>query len=118
MMHGRMGGDMSAYLEDQKKRGRKTDVRTARRVAAAFGPYKTQVVLVLIAIILTTVLGLINPLMIKLIFDDAIGKNNLNLLIIFVIIMMVTPVVTGIIGVGQTYLNNIIGQKVMRDFCK
>ncbi len=110
------GGGMSAYLEEQKKRGRKTDARTARRVAAAFAPYKAQVVLVLIAIILTTVLGLINPLMIKLIFDDAIGKGNLNLLIIFVIIMVVTPVVTGIIGVGQTYLNNIIGQKVMRDF--
>ena len=116
MMHGRMGGGMASYLEEQKKRGRKTDVRTARRVAAAFAPYKAQVVLVLIAIILTTVLGLINPLMIKLIFDDAIGKGNLNLLIIFVIIMSVTPVVTGIIGVGQTYLNNIIGQKVMRDF--
>src|ERR1017187_4852226 len=116
MMHGRMGGGMSAYLEEQKKRGRKTDARTARRVAAAFAPYKAQVVLVLIAIILTTVLGLINPLMIKLIFDDAIGKGNLNLLIIFVIIMSVTPIVTGIIGVGQTYLNNIIGQKVMRDF--
>ncbi len=116
MMHGRMGGGMASYLEEQKKRGRKTDARTARRVAAAFAPYKAQVVLVLIAIILTTVLGLINPLMIKLIFDDAIGKGNLNLLIIFVIIMAVTPIVTGIIGVGQTYLNNIIGQKVMRDF--
>ncbi len=110
------GGGMSAYLEEQKKRGRKTDARTVRRVAAAFKPYKTQVVLVFIAIIFTTVLGLINPLMIKLIFDDAIGKGNLNLLIIFVIIMAVTPIVTGIIGVGQTYLNNIIGQKVMRDF--
>ena len=116
MVHGRMGGGMASYLEEQKKRGRKTDARTARRVAAAFAPYKAQVVLVLIAIILTTVLGLINPLMIKLIFDDAIGKGNLNLLIIFVIIMAVTPIVTGIIGVGQTYLNNIIGQKVMRDF--
>ncbi|MEO8971305.1 MAG: ABC transporter ATP-binding protein, partial [Ktedonobacteraceae bacterium] len=110
------GGGMSAYLEEQKKRGRKTDARTVRRVAAAFKPYKAQVVLVFIAIIFTTVLGLINPLMIKLIFDDAIGKGNLNLLIIFVIIMAVTPIVTGIIGVGQTYLNNIIGQKVMRDF--
>ena len=110
------GGGMSGYLEEQKKRGRKTDARTVRRVAAAFKPYKAQVVLVFIAIILTTVLGLINPLLIKLIFDDAIGKGNLNLLIIFVIIMTVTPIVTGIIGVGQTYLNNIIGQKVMRDF--
>ncbi|HVB24036.1 MAG TPA: ABC transporter ATP-binding protein [Ktedonobacteraceae bacterium] len=107
---------MADVLEEQKKRGRKTDARTVRRVATAFKPYKAQVVLVFIAIIITTVLGLINPLMIKLIFDDAIGKGNLNLLITFVIIMAVTPIVTGIIGVGQTYLNNIIGQKVMRDF--
>jgi ATP-binding cassette subfamily B protein len=109
-------GSMATYLEEQKKRGRKTDARTMRRVAQSFTPYKFQVVLVLLAIILTTVLGLVNPLMIRYIFDDAIGKRNLNLLIIFVIIMFITPIVTGIIGVGQTYLNNTIGQRVMRDF--
>jgi ATP-binding cassette, subfamily B, bacterial len=113
--HG-MGGGMSAYLEEQKKRGRKTDARTLRRVAQAFSPYKFQVVLVLIAIILTTVLGLVNPLMIRFIFDDAIGKRNLNLLLILVGIMFIMPVITGIIGVGQTYLNNVVGQRVMRDF--
>ncbi len=113
--HGMRGG-FSGYLEDQKKRGRKTDARTMRRVAAAFGPYKFQVVVVLIAILLTTVLGLVNPFMIQFIFDDAIGKRNLNLLIILVGIMFVMPIITGIIGVGQTYLNNIIGQRVMRDF--
>src|SRR5438309_7529792 len=86
------------------------------RVAQSFSPYKVQVVMVLIAILLTTVLGLVNPLLIQRIFDDAIGKRNLNLLIIYVLIMFTTPIVTGIIGVGQTYLNNIIGQQVMRDF--
>jgi ATP-binding cassette subfamily B protein len=113
--HGMRGG-MSQYLEEQKKRGRKTDARTVRRVAQAFRPYKFQIILVLIAIILTTVLGLVNPFMIQFIFDDAIGKRNLHLLIILVSIMFVMPVVTGIIGVGQTYLNNVIGQNVMRDF--
>ena len=113
--HG-MSGGMTAYLEEQKKRGRKTDARTLRRVAQAFSPYKVQIVLALIAIILTTVLGLVNPLLIRYIFDDAIGKSNLNLLIILVSIMIVTPIVTGLIGVGQTFLNNIIGQNVMRDF--
>src|SRR5947209_7490009 len=113
--HGMRGG-MSGYLEDQKKRGRKTDSRTLRRVAAAFTPYKFQVLLVLIAILLTTVLGLVNPFMIQFIFDDAIGKRNATLLFILVGIMFITPVVTGIIGVGQTYLNNVIGQRVMRDF--
>ncbi len=113
--HG-MGGGMAAYLEEQKKRGRKTDARTLRRVAQAFSPYKLQTVLVLIAILLTTVLGLVNPFMIQFIFDDAIGKGNAKLLIILVSIMIIMPIVTGLIGVGQTYLNNIIGQRVMRDF--
>ena len=80
--HG-MGGGMSAYLEEQKKRGRKTDSNTLKRVAKAFSPYKKQIIIVLIAIILTTVLGLVNPFMIQFIFDDAIGKGNEKLLIIF-----------------------------------
>src|SRR5258708_36571497 len=113
--HG-MGGGMTAYLEEQKKRGRKTDTRTLRRVAQAFSPYKVQIVLALIAIILTTVLGLVNPLIIRYIFDDAIGKRNLNLLFILVSIMIVTPIVTGLFGVGQTLLNNIIVQNVLSDF--
>ncbi len=114
--HGNFSGGLEAYADEQKKRGRKTDIRTVHRVAQAFRPYTFQVILVLIAILLTTVLGLVNPLLIRYIFDDAIGKHNLNLLIIFVSIMVVMPIITGIIGVGQTYLNNTIGQRVMRDF--
>jgi ATP-binding cassette, subfamily B, bacterial len=117
-MHGMRGGGggMATYLEEQKRRGRKTDPRTLGRVAQSFAPYKIQVVLVLLAILCTTILGLVNPLMIGFIFDDAIGKRNAKLLIILVAIMFIMPVITGLIGVVQTYLNNIIGQNVMRDF--
>src|SRR5579884_3576573 len=114
--HGMRGDSLRSYLEEQKRRGRKTDTRTLRRIAEAFAPYKFQVFLVLLAIILTTGLGLVNPLLIAVVFDDAIGKHNLNLLIIVVSIMFVMPIITGIIGVGQTYLNNVVGQNVMRDF--
>ncbi len=114
--HGMRGDSLRSYLEEQKRRGRKTDTRTLRRIAEAFTPYKFQVLLVLLAIILTTGLGLVNPLLIAVVFDDAIGKHNLHLLIIVVSIMFVMPIITGIIGVGQTYLNNVVGQNVMRDF--
>ncbi|GCE11159.1 ABC transporter ATP-binding protein [Tengunoibacter tsumagoiensis] len=114
--HGHGGGGMSAYLEEQKKRGRKTDARTLGRVMESFRPYRLQVLLVLFAILLTTVLGLINPLLIVRVLDDGITGRNLKLLVIYVSIMIVTPVVTGFIGVGQSYLNNVIGQNVMRDF--
>jgi ATP-binding cassette subfamily B protein len=107
---------MADLVEEQKKSGRKTDAHTVRRVIKAFSPYKFQVILVLVAIIVTTLLGLVNPLLIQRIFDDAIGKGNIHLLIIYVVIMFATPILSGIIGVGQSYLNNHIGQNVMRDF--
>jgi ATP-binding cassette, subfamily B, bacterial len=116
MRRGGGGKSLSSYLEEQKKRGRKTDGRTLRRIAQSFKPYKFHVGLVLFAIIVTSVLGLVNPLLIRAIFDDAIGGHNLNLLLIYVGIMIATPIITGIVGVGQTYLNNLIGQNVMRDF--
>ncbi|HLI08706.1 MAG TPA: ABC transporter ATP-binding protein [Ktedonobacteraceae bacterium] len=114
--HGMRGDSLRTYLEEQKRRGRKTDTRTMRRIAEAFAPYKFQVFLVLFLIILTTVLGLVNPLLIQVVFNNAILGHNLRLLIIIVSIMFVMPIITGIIGVGQTYLNNIVGQNVMRDF--
>ena len=95
--------------------GRKTNVRTVSRVAQAFRPYIWQIVLVLLAILLTTALGLVDPFLIRFIIDDAIGKRNLPLLLLFVSIMLVMPIVTGAIGVGQTYLNTSIGQRVIRD---
>src|ERR1700694_5247481 len=105
--HG-MGGGMAAYAEEQKRPGRKTDAQTVRRVAQAFKPYKFQIVLVLIAILFTTGLGVVNPLLIARVFDDGISKRNATLLIFYVSIMCITPVITGIVGVGQTFLNNII----------
>jgi ATP-binding cassette subfamily B protein len=120
-VHGMHGGNrrhssMADLVDEQKKHGRATDAQTVRRVIKAFRPYTLQVILVLIAILITTLLGLVNPLLIQRIFDDAIGKGNIRLLIIYVVIMFVTPILSGIIGVGQSYLNNRIGQNVMRDF--
>ena len=109
------GGD-PATAEKQKKRERKTDRRTLRRIMQAFHPYRFQVALVLFAILIVTLLGLVNPILIGHIFDDAIQKGNASLLLIYSAIMIVTPIIQGFISVGQGHLNNKIGQNVMRDF--
>ncbi len=111
---GRMGGRLARGLDDDLK-NRKTDSRTLRRVAASFKPYKWSVVAVLAAIILTSALGLVNPYLLKLIIDDAFAHRNFGRLTFYVGLMVATPIVSGLIGVGQTYLNNVIGQRVMRD---
>jgi len=88
---------------------------TARRVVKFFAPYKLHVLLVLIAILIISVVGLANPYLLKLIVDDAILKRDMDKLILYAVLMIVIPVVNGLIGVWQTYLNNLIGQRVMRD---
>ena len=100
--------------------------QTVRRVFATFRPYRGKVALVGFLILITSVLGIINPLLIKIIFDDALFGNppgqctggacpNLGLLYGYVALMIAAPVVGGIIGIGQTYLANVVGLRVMQD---
>ncbi|MBA3307997.1 MAG: ABC transporter ATP-binding protein [Chloroflexi bacterium] len=88
---------------------------TFRKIAAFFRPYRKQVLLVLLTIIVTSLLGLINPYLLKLLIDEALPSRDLGLLNLYVGLMIVVPIVSGLIGVGQTYLNNVIGQRVMQD---
>jgi len=89
--------------------------RTIRRVVAFFGPYRLQVSVVLLAIVITSFLGLVNPLLLKLLIDDAIPNLDFTKLNVYVGLMIAIPITNGLIGVGQAYISNIVGQNVMAD---
>ena len=89
--------------------------RTIGRIVAFFRPYRGQVSIVLVAILVTSFIGLINPILLKLLIDDAIPKLDFDLLNRYVGLMIALPIISGLIGVGQAYLNNVIGQNVMQD---
>src|SRR6266480_405332 len=97
---------------------------TVRRVAATFKPYRRKVTVVGGLIVLTSALGVVNPLLIKVIFDTALFPHrglkilppDLHRLYWLVGIMVAIPMISGLIGIGQTYLANMVGQRVMQDF--
>jgi ATP-binding cassette subfamily B protein len=89
--------------------------RTVRRIAVFFAPYKAQVGIVTAAILLTSLLGIVNPLLLERLIDDAIPNRDFFKLNLSVGLMIVIPVGSGLIGVGQAYLNNKVGQNVMQD---
>ena len=65
----------------------------------------------------TSGLGIVNPL-VQVVFDDALFVPNgpdLDLLFPLVGLMVAIPIVLGVIGVGQTYLTNFVGNRVMQD---
>jgi ATP-binding cassette, subfamily B, bacterial len=91
---------------------------TARRVVPLFRPYRAKVAAVVALILVTSTIGIINPLLIQAVFNDALfvpGGPDLQLLVILVSIMAVVPIVNGAIGILQTYETTRVGQLVMRD---
>jgi len=89
--------------------------QTVRRILGFFRPYRRSVLAVLGTIVITSLLGLVNPYLLKLLIDVAIPQRNWALLNLFVGLMIIVPIVSGLIGVGQSYLNNVVGQHVMQD---
>jgi ATP-binding cassette subfamily B protein len=92
-----------------------------RRIVRLFERYRLQVALAAGAILLTSSLGVVNPLLIRAIFDQALfcgagrGCPNLPLLYQLVALMVLIPLVSSLIGLGQTFLTNQVGQRVMED---
>jgi len=96
-----------------------SDQRLGWRIASSFRPYLYQICLVGGLILLSAGLGVVNPLLIRVVFDFALfpssGMPDLNLLWVIAGVMAGVIVVTSFIGIAQTYLTNTVGQKVMRD---
>src|SRR5829696_8645157 len=116
MHRGGVGGGrlmQTAPLPESERRPVTT--KTVRRILQFFRPYWLRVALTFVAIISVAVIGLANPFLLKLIIDDAIPDQDLNRLFLYVGLMIVLPIFAGLIGVGQTYLNTVIGQSVMQD---
>ncbi|HEX3327729.1 MAG TPA: ABC transporter ATP-binding protein [Actinomycetota bacterium] len=93
---------------------------TFRRIAGTFRPYRKQVIFVAILILVTSGIGLINPLLLKVVTTNVIlgsgtTSARLHLLILIVLAMVLSPIVNGALGLWQTYTNNVVGQNVMRD---
>ncbi|HEX2421914.1 MAG TPA: ABC transporter ATP-binding protein, partial [Actinomycetota bacterium] len=120
--HGRMFGMGGAPIDEDP---RPIKPATVRRVVATFGPYRRKVIFVGLMIVITAGLGVVNPLLIVRVFDNALfGPNNdcagqpcpnLPLLYFYVALMIAVPLVTSVIGIGQTYLANDVGLHVMQD---
>ncbi len=94
--------------------------RLVPRVVRLFRPYRFQVAVVVFFILATSGLGVVNPLLIVVVFDQALfpqggGGPNLNLLWIVGGTMAAIAVANAAMGVYQTYLTNKVGQYVMRD---
>ena len=90
------------------------------RVVRLFRPYQFHVAVVVFFILCTSSLGVVNPMLIQVVFDDGLGVSsesgpNIRLLWILGGVMIGIAAINAAMGIFQTYMTNKVGQYVMRD---
>ncbi|WP_236013321.1 ABC transporter ATP-binding protein [Paenibacillus glycanilyticus] len=85
------------------------------RISAYFVPYWKQTVVVLFILLLSSGLGLLPPIFIQHIVDDALPNKDMRLLLELVLISLAATVASGLLGVLQSYLNSYISQNIVYD---
>jgi ATP-binding cassette subfamily B protein len=89
--------------------------RNLRRVGGLFKAHRTRLSAVLGLIFLSAGLGMVSPFLLRAVLDTAIPHRDTTLLALLVGGMIAIAVATGVIGVGQTWLSNSVGQRVMHE---
>ena len=86
-----------------------------RRALGYFAPYKKQWWIIFACIALNAGLGILPPLVVRDILDNAIPHHNLPLLWWLVGAIIGLSVVSGLIGVVQNYVNALVGEGIVFD---
>jgi ATP-binding cassette, subfamily B, bacterial len=86
-----------------------------RRVAALFKPYRVRLGGLLALIVLASALNVANPFLLRGIIDNAFPNHDMTLLSLLAGGMIAIAVISGVIGVAQTWISNLVGQRVMHD---
>jgi len=112
-MHG--GGWWQYITYDERTDRPHVNRDLLRRVAQIARPYLASALLTLGAILAISLLGLVPPLLIRQMIDYAIPQRDLRALNLLALGMVLIPLLSGVIGVGQRYLNARIGEGIISD---
>jgi ATP-binding cassette, subfamily B, bacterial len=89
------------------------------RAAALFSPYRRLATVWMAVLLAAAVLGVCIPLLTGIVFDRALfpkgGHPDLRLLAALVGTMIIVVVIGAGLAIAQTYLSNVVGQRVMHD---
>ncbi len=88
---------------------------TVRRVLELYRPYRPQLSTVIGLVLVGAVVGVITPLLIARVIDDALPARDRRLLLTLVGVMIGLTAVGGLLNVWQWWLNVRVGLHVMQD---
>ncbi len=89
--------------------------RDSHRMLALFAAYRLRLAAVIGLIVFSAGLGMVAPFLLRAVLDSALPHHDGTLLTELVLGMIAIAIATAAIGVVQTYMSNVVGQRVMHD---
>ncbi len=109
------GGGWFRYMHGFEAARPNVSRRLLLRVLAYAQPYRLHIIGMLGTILLTTFLGLLNPLIFREIIDTALANKDLDRLHLLALGLVLIPVLSGGIRIIQRKINVSIGEGVIYD---
>ncbi len=110
---GPLGGRF--MTEEEKQNAPKVTKQLLKRVFSYLKPYRLQLALVFVAIILSSILGLLPSILTGKIIDEGLIGQDMKLLIIFIAASLGVTLAANLIGVAESYINTWIAQHITFD---
>ena len=100
------------YLDDTAPKP-KVSKGFVLRILKYFVPHWKMLLVAMLALLVSSVLGLVPSIIIKNIMDKALPNKDMKYLAILVLISIGATIIQQLIQVGQTYLNTLISKKII-----
>ncbi|WP_435871745.1 ABC transporter ATP-binding protein [Micromonospora echinofusca] len=84
-----------------------------RRIGALFARHRAALAAVTAIIVVSSVLAMASPFLLRAVIDRALPERDLTLLVALVAGMVAVAAVTSVLGVAQTWISTRVGQQVM-----
>lgn len=112
-----MGGPrrQAFFTEEEKKNRPKVTKKLLARIFGYLKPYWKQTLVVLIAIIISSVLSLMPSVLTGKIIDDGLIGQSMHKLILFIVLSLAVTLGANLIGVLESYMNTWIAQHITYD---
>jgi len=92
-----------------------TRERDGKRILVLFRPYRMRLAAVLVLIIISSGVSILNPFLLKATIDKGLLGHDATLLTELTLAMIGVAIFSNATSVWQTYISNVVGQRVMHD---
>lgn len=99
------------YLESKRPVKRETLLR----VLATFRPYRLEVVLTVVAVLVAATLGLLSPFFLRTLINQGLERNNLGIVTRMTLYTLGATLASTGFTIFYNYLSTLVGQQIMRD---